>query len=166
MDAARFDALAKSLITARSRRRVLGGLLAGALGLLALRAEETEAHNPIKACKKKSGDAKKRCIKKAKKHNAKHAADCTPTTCAAQGKNCGSIADGCGGTLSCGSCSPTPPQTCGGGGTANVCGCTPNNVACTFGNPAACCSQACCADGIESAVCAPGVASCCCTVGP
>jgi peptidoglycan/xylan/chitin deacetylase (PgdA/CDA1 family) len=45
---------------------------------------------------------------------------CTPTTCAAQGKNCGGISDGCGGTLSCGSC--TSPQTCGGGGTANVCG--------------------------------------------
>jgi hypothetical protein len=45
---------------------------------------------------------------------------CTPTTCAAQGKNCGSISDGCGGTLSCGTC--TSPQTCGGGGTANVCG--------------------------------------------
>src|SRR5581483_4569822 len=45
---------------------------------------------------------------------------CTPTTCAAQGKNCGSISDGCGGNLSCGSC--TSPQTCGGGGTANVCG--------------------------------------------
>src|SRR5262245_60012043 len=45
---------------------------------------------------------------------------CTPTTVAAQGKNCGSIADGCGGTLNCGSC--TAPQTCGGGGVANVCG--------------------------------------------
>src|SRR5947209_9774996 len=28
---------------------------------------------------------------------------CTPTTCAAQGKSCGSIPDGCSGTLSCGS---------------------------------------------------------------
>jgi GH18 family chitinase len=48
---------------------------------------------------------------------------CTPTTCAAQGKDCGSISDGCGGTLSCGSCSS--PETCGGGSVANVCGCTP-----------------------------------------
>jgi hypothetical protein len=47
---------------------------------------------------------------------------CTPTTCAAQGANCDSISDGCLGTLSCGSC--TSPQTCGGGGAANVCGCT------------------------------------------
>src|SRR5262245_14359280 len=45
---------------------------------------------------------------------------CTPTTCSAQGKNCGSISDGCGGTLVCGTC--TAPQTCGGGGVANVCG--------------------------------------------
>jgi len=47
-------------------------------------------------------------------------AACTPTTCAAQGKNCGTITDGCGGTLGCGTC--TAPQTCGGGGGANVCG--------------------------------------------
>jgi hypothetical protein len=47
-------------------------------------------------------------------------AACTPTTCAAQGKNCGTISNGCGGTLSCGACAA--PQTCGGGGVANVCG--------------------------------------------
>src|SRR5262249_24284838 len=33
---------------------------------------------------------------------------CTPTTCAAQGKNCGTISNGCGGSLTCGSC--TSPQ--------------------------------------------------------
>ena len=49
---------------------------------------------------------------------------CIPTTCAAEGKNCGSIPDGCGGTLDCGSC--TAPRTCGGGGTPNVCGCPLN----------------------------------------
>jgi hypothetical protein len=42
------------------------------------------------------------------------------TTCAAEGANCGMIADGCGGTLDCGTC--TLPKTCGGGGTPNVCG--------------------------------------------
>jgi len=47
-------------------------------------------------------------------------ATCTSTTCAALGKNCGTISDGCGGTLTCGSC--TSPQTCGGGGVANICG--------------------------------------------
>src|SRR5207247_7451820 len=45
---------------------------------------------------------------------------CSVTSCAAQGEHCGTLADGCGGTLSCGSC--TAPQTCGGGGVANVCG--------------------------------------------
>src|SRR2546430_2486791 len=45
---------------------------------------------------------------------------CTPTTCAAHGKNCGTITDGCGGTIACGSCSGG--ETCAGGGTANVCG--------------------------------------------
>lgn len=54
------------------------------------------------------------------------AAPCTPTTCAAQSKDCGSIMDGCGQILECGSC--TVPDTCGGGLTANLCGnglCTP-----------------------------------------
>jgi hypothetical protein len=45
---------------------------------------------------------------------------CVPTTCQTQGANCGSIPDNCGGTLPCGTC--TTPQTCGGGGTSNVCG--------------------------------------------
>ncbi|WP_375768928.1 Ig-like domain-containing protein [Archangium gephyra] len=33
-----------------------------------------------------------------------HPTSCTPTTCAAQGATCGTLADGCGGTLSCGTC--------------------------------------------------------------
>ena len=44
---------------------------------------------------------------------------CTPTTCGQLGYNCGFAADGCGGTLNCGSC--TNPQFCGGGG-FDVCG--------------------------------------------
>ena len=47
-------------------------------------------------------------------------ATCVPTTCAAGGMTCGSAPDGCGGTLQCGTCAA--PQTCGGGGVANVCG--------------------------------------------
>jgi hypothetical protein len=45
---------------------------------------------------------------------------CFPLTCAQQGFGCGVVPDGCGGLLQCGSC--TPPLTCGGGGTAFVCG--------------------------------------------
>ena len=45
---------------------------------------------------------------------------CTPRTCAQAGANCGQIADGCGGIQMCGNC--IAPQTCGGGGTANLCG--------------------------------------------
>jgi beta-glucanase (GH16 family) len=55
---------------------------------------------------------------------------CTPTTCASQGKNCGSTSDGCGGTLSCGTCAA--PQTCGGGGTPNVCGNAPSGWTLTW----------------------------------
>ncbi len=57
--------------------------------------------------------------------------NCTPTTCKALGADCGSVSDGCGGTLECGTCSaPADPHgdgriTCGGGGTPNVCGCKP-----------------------------------------
>ena len=47
-------------------------------------------------------------------------ATCQPLTCRAN-VDCGTISDGCGGTIACGStCSAG--QTCGGGGTPNVCG--------------------------------------------
>src|SRR5947208_12562240 len=59
------------------------------------------------------------CVKSSKKF---FGTCCTPTTCAAVGANCGMIADGCGGTLNCGTC--TLPQTCGGGVTPNVWGST------------------------------------------
>jgi hypothetical protein len=45
---------------------------------------------------------------------------CMPTTCAALGKNCGPVSDGCGGNLECGMCNP--PLKCGFGGVPNVCG--------------------------------------------
>jgi hypothetical protein len=47
-------------------------------------------------------------------------AACEPTTCEAAGKDCGTIDDGCGGTLECGGCND--PMTCGGSGVENVCG--------------------------------------------
>jgi hypothetical protein len=45
---------------------------------------------------------------------------CTPRTCADVGANCGTIGDGCGGSLDCGTC--TAPFICGGGGIPSVCG--------------------------------------------
>jgi len=55
---------------------------------------------------------------------------CTPSTCAAQGIQCGYASDGCGNLLPCGSCATG--QTCGGGG-AGKCGtqqtCTPETCA-------------------------------------
>ncbi|MGZ3408541.1 MAG: hypothetical protein ACXVAN_18955 [Polyangia bacterium] len=44
---------------------------------------------------------------------------CVPTTCMAQGKDCGAISDGCNMVLECGTCHP--PLKCGAV-TPNVCG--------------------------------------------
>ncbi len=57
---------------------------------------------------------------------------CTPTTCTAAGAQCGSVGDGCGGMLDCGSCQFG--MACGAGGTPNRCsvseaGCTPKTCA-------------------------------------
>lgn len=81
---------------------------------------------------------------------------CTPTTCEAEGKNCGQIPDACGNTLACGECTESR-QTCGGGGTPNVCGCLADGVEFAYeGSCDPCCSGDCCyaAPGIR--VCAGG----------
>jgi hypothetical protein len=44
------------------------------------------------------------------------------------GANCGTRTNNCGHSVDCGSCSP--PNTCGGGGAANKCGCTPSGSPC------------------------------------
>ena len=48
------------------------------------------------------------------------ACECVPTTCAAEGAQCGQIDDGCGGMLECGGCPGA--QTCGIDA-PNMCGC-------------------------------------------
>ncbi len=56
---------------------------------------------------------------------------CAPQTCTQLQRNCGLVADGCGGMVSCGTCT-VPGESCGGGGTANVCGsggCVPKTCA-------------------------------------
>jgi len=59
---------------------------------------------------------------------------CRPAACP-PGANCGTLPDGCGGTATCGpaNCAGTG-QTCGGGGTPNVCGCTPRCAGKTCGD--------------------------------
>lgn len=47
---------------------------------------------------------------------------CVPRTCASEEATCGTIDDGCGHEVECGSCEA--PETCGGAGLANRCGCT------------------------------------------
>jgi hypothetical protein len=54
---------------------------------------------------------------------------CEPVSCASMGKNCGTLEDGCGQTLDCGSCGEG--ETCGGGGIDKVCG----SSALVFGGP-------------------------------
>ncbi len=45
---------------------------------------------------------------------------CVPMNCAQRGATCGTTDDGCGGMLTCGTC--MMPESCGGGGTPNMCG--------------------------------------------
>jgi hypothetical protein len=89
---------------------------------------------------------------------------CTPTTCAAQGKNCGTIPDGCGNMLGCGTC--TGFETCGGGGTPNVCGCTPDPDPCSTAGQICGFAQNGCGTSVSCGVC-PGRCcfdSCVCSI--
>jgi hypothetical protein len=56
---------------------------------------------------------------------------CVPVTCAARGASCGSVDDGCGGTLDCGTCAGL--ATCGGQGVDNVCALPMDDRTCTGG---------------------------------
>jgi hypothetical protein len=84
---------------------------------------------------------------------------CTKTTCAAEGKNCGTIPDGCGGELNCGTCDggQSGNETCGGSGVPNICGCLADGVQFLYEDSCdPCCSGDCCfvSEGIR--VCAGG----------
>lgn len=74
MAADRFESFLRSLSASPSRRGALG-LLTGILlgGSFTLRADDVEAHNKLKKCKKiDDRDKRKQCLKKAKKHQAQH----------------------------------------------------------------------------------------------
>lgn len=74
---------------------------------------------------------------------------CTKTTCAAEGKNCGTIPDGCGGELNCGETCPNF-ETCGAGGEPNVCSCRPEGTPCDFEEQ--CCNQLFCCRGLAGVI--------------
>jgi endoglucanase len=68
---------------------------------------------------------------------------CTPTTCAALGATCGTPANGCGGTLSCGSCGAG--QSCNASNQCTTATCTPTTCAAlgaTCGTPSNGCGGA------------------------
>jgi len=71
---------------------------------------------PVDAAADATGDARTAS-------DAGQDANCTPRTCRELGFDCGEGSDGCGGTLSCGTCAP--PSTCSGGGVYHVCGTFP-----------------------------------------
>ena len=156
MDESRFDTLVKSFSSTDTRRALLRRLaplpLAGLLAMLL--HDETEAGGRRKRRKKRntrhSGDDKEN---RTGKRKGKLAGDdkgtnrntpasdpvspppsppgpgCTPTTCVAQGKKCGTISDGCGGLLNCGTC--TGNQICDGGSCQACDVCLPP-AACTY----------------------------------
>jgi hypothetical protein len=84
MDAERFETLLRSLSEHRSRRGALRLLAGSALGsLLGWRESGVgDAHDLSARCKKRKGDKKKRCLKRARKHNAEHAGE--PPRCPAE----------------------------------------------------------------------------------
>src|SRR5688572_9014016 len=107
MDDSRFDSLTRTLSTAGSRRHTLGGLLAGAFGLLGTQTEQVAAKKkPCPPCKKRKQG---KCKKKLPDGTA-----CSGGTC--QGGRCVATA---------------PPLTCASG--QKPCGgrCIPSDQCCT-----------------------------------
>src|SRR5687768_6013271 len=105
MDANRFDTMARSLAASGSRRRALALAISGAFAHLLTR-DDAEAHDLLKKCKKiKNKTKKKKCIKKAKAHNATH------TTGGGDGGGTGAGTGGTGGCTGPGQC-PNPSNPC------------------------------------------------------
>jgi hypothetical protein len=73
VDADRFETLLRFLSASPSRRsavRLLAGLILGSP--LALGPAGSGAHDKSSKCKKREGEAKKKCLKKTRKHNVQH----------------------------------------------------------------------------------------------
>src|SRR5207237_1200815 len=79
---------------------------------------------------------------------------CTPRTCASAGATCGTISDGCGGTITCGTCSPG--QVCDSA--SKTCKAAPTSSCQTCSSIAASCGNwsNACGGTISCGACSPG----------
>lgn len=84
--------------------------------------------------------------------DAQEGATCVPVTCSSAGAQCGEIVDKCGGKVDCGACSP--PNNCGGGGTANQCG---SSAVGACGNGAVSSQCTCGSSVVNSGFCCGGI---------
>ena len=93
---------------ARSFSGVVLGLLAF-VGVVAVRApaRADSCKADGQACRTNQSCCSGACVNGAPPGTKPFGVCCTPTTCAAQGATCGTIPDGCGGTLNCGTCTTT-----------------------------------------------------------
>jgi hypothetical protein len=115
MEANRFDFLARSLTLTGTRRRAVGGLVAGALGLLVSQAEETAAKKRKGKKRKKKGSGSR---SRSRSGSGSH-----PTTCPGGYSNCGEqCVDLRDNTQHCGACSTvcSPGKSCCNGVCANL----------------------------------------------
>jgi hypothetical protein len=103
--------------------------------------EDAAAHDLKAKCKKKSGAAKKTCLKKARKHAAQHANDVPspppPVTCASGQKPCGGRCIASAQCCTNADCPDFRPHCREG-----VCGCPPERPVLCGGPPPVC--QECC----------------------
>ena len=113
MDPTRFDRPRACALRPRTRRDGCSACwppspsLAGCLASSPLR--RPRLRDDASGARKPTSTARAASVRN-RKHKKKKP-QCTPTTCAAQGKTCGSIADGCGKTLDCGPCCILPTDT-------------------------------------------------------
>jgi hypothetical protein len=170
MDPVAVDRLTRTFVTAGTRRRLLAllGLLPLAGATLFLQADPAEAggrrhrrkrrHNPGEDKRHRKGKQKGK--HKGKRQQAPPPSPPTPptpcvpnpqSTCAAEGRVCGSIGDGCDGTLDCGTCGPC--QMCNGTGQCvadpgqNRTTCDGSGTATSVCCNGECCSGCCSGDG-------------------